>query len=91
MTDGLRNDPKKSLDWRTYRTGCPHYRVRWPVDSDTRHGEPLYQVFCTQDTPPVTAEEQQKCLTSPHHCWRLEQRPARRSPNAEPETTPNPA
>lgn len=31
----------------------------------------MYQVFCMQDTPPVTWEEQDKCLHSKHGCWRL--------------------
>ncbi len=32
----------------------------------------LYQIICLMDTPPVTPEEQQRCLHSPHHCWRLD-------------------
>lgn len=31
----------------------------------------MYQVFCMQGTPPVTWEEQDKCLHSKSSCWRL--------------------
>lgn len=72
MAEGLRDDPRTNINWRTYRTGCPQYRVRWPEDSDTRNGEPLYQVFCGMNTPPVTADEQAKCLVSHSACWRLQ-------------------
>ncbi len=91
MTEGLRNDPRTSLDWRTYRTGCPNYRVRWPADSDTRAGEPLYQVYCCLNTPPTSHEEQEQCLHSPTHCWRLVQsktNQSKRPPQAESSSQP---
>jgi hypothetical protein len=31
----------------------------------------MYQVFCLKNTPPVTAEEQEKCFRSKTLCWRL--------------------
>lgn len=31
----------------------------------------MYQVFCMKNTPPVTAEEQDKCFQSKTMCWRL--------------------
>ena len=31
----------------------------------------MYQVFCLQGTPPITAEEQEKCFRSKTGCWRL--------------------
>lgn len=31
----------------------------------------MYQVYCAMDTPPVTFEEQEKCLNSPRQCWRV--------------------
>jgi hypothetical protein len=31
----------------------------------------MYQVFCMKDTPPVTSEEQERCLRSKTCCWRL--------------------
>lgn len=34
-------------------------------------GEPMYQVFCMKDTPPVTSEEQDRCFRSKTCCWRL--------------------
>lgn len=33
----------------------------------------MYQVFCLKDTPPTTAEEQEKCFRSKTACWRLSQ------------------
>ncbi len=33
----------------------------------------MYQVFCLKGTPPVTAEEQEKCFRSKTSCWRLAQ------------------
>jgi hypothetical protein len=43
----------------------------------------MYQVFCMQNTPPVTSEEQEKCLHSRHQCWRLAEAAARkRQPRA---------
>lgn len=34
-------------------------------------GEPMYQVYCMEGTPPLTWEEQEKCLHSKTRCWRL--------------------
>ncbi len=31
----------------------------------------MYQVFCLKGTPPITAEEQEKCFRSKTCCWRL--------------------
>ena len=31
----------------------------------------MYQVFCMKGTPPITAEEQEKCFRSKTCCWRL--------------------
>lgn len=47
------------------------YRERWFPCNDVAAGEPMYQVFCMQGTPPVTWEEQDKCLHSKNGCWRL--------------------
>ncbi len=30
----------------------------------------MYQVFCMKDTPPLTWEEQDRCLHSKTSCWR---------------------
>jgi hypothetical protein len=67
----LREHPRESVNWRRYSTGCPHYRVRWFIDSDPDAGEPMYQVFCLQNTPAESWEEQEKCLESRKQCWRL--------------------
>ena len=31
----------------------------------------MYQVFCLKGTPPITAEEQERCFRSKTCCWRL--------------------
>src|SRR5215472_3969681 len=67
----VRENPRESINWRHYRTGCPNYRVRWFPESDPAAGEPLYQVYCLMDTPPVTWDEQEKCLSSSRECWRI--------------------
>lgn len=71
MTEDLREDPREHCDWRRHKNGCPHYRERWFPNSDPDAGEPMYQVFCLMNTPPTTLEEQEKCLVSRTHCWRL--------------------
>ena len=68
---GVNENPGESLNWRRHRQGCPHYRERWFALSDPEAGEPLYQVFCLMNTPPETAEEQQRCMTSRTCCWRI--------------------
>lgn len=40
----------------------------------------MYQVFCMQGTPPVSWEEQDKCMHSKTSCWRL-------AANKEPQTS----
>lgn len=64
--------------WRRHKGACPFYRENWIVsDGDTpdENGEiPLYEIYCLKDTPPVTAEEQDRCFNSPRVCWRLRQR-----------------
>ena len=71
VINSLRENPRESINWRRYRTGCPNYRVRWFPESDPAAGEPLYQVYCLMDTPPVTWDEQEKCLASSRECWRI--------------------
>ncbi|MBA3824928.1 MAG: hypothetical protein H0X24_13665 [Ktedonobacterales bacterium] len=70
-TDEIREDPHTGINWHRHPRGCPHYRERWLPDTNVWQGEPMYQVFCLQDTPPVTAEEQAKCLVSHNACWRI--------------------
>jgi hypothetical protein len=79
MTEDLREDPHTGINWHRHPRGCPNYRERWLPDTDTRKGEPLYQVFCFLNTPPTTADEQAKCLVSHTACWRLKGRAAAKS------------
>jgi hypothetical protein len=50
----------------------------------------MYQVFCLQNTPPETAEEQEKCFRSKTGCWRLaeKKRQARTAAESEREAHP---
>ena len=90
MAEGLREDPHTGINWHHHPRGCPNYRERWLPDTDTRNGEPLYQVFCFLDTPPVTADEQAKCLVSHKGCWRLANK-GRNTTHASANSTANPA
>jgi hypothetical protein len=67
----LSENPRESVNWRRHRHGCPYYRERWFTHSDPEAGEPMYQVFCLMNTPPETADEQEKCLSSRTQCWRI--------------------
>lgn len=86
MVEGLLQNPIDSVNWRRHRSGCPHFRTRWLPENDVANGEPMYQVFCGMNTPPVTFEEQEKCLASKTRCWRLAEAKGnlRRSPTAIP-------
>jgi hypothetical protein len=81
MADSLHEDPRKSVNWRMHRSGCSNYRERWFADTDAESGEPLYQVFCFLNTPPITNEEQEKCLACKQGCWRLASQSSGRSRN----------
>ncbi len=87
MAETLRDDPRTNINWRAHHAGCPHYRERWLPHSDLQAGEPLYQVFCLHDTPPVTADEQDKCLHSHNICWRLKNRRTAKEAHHAPETS----
>lgn len=60
------------VHYRRHRGACCFYRENWSTDSDA--GAPgehlLYQIICLWDTPPVTDEEQQRCLHAAGGCWR---------------------
>ena len=62
--------PSENSNWRKHKNACPFYRERWFPCNDASRGEPMYQVFCMQDTPPVTWEEQDRCMHSKNGCWR---------------------
>ncbi len=40
----------------------------------------MYRVFCAMNTPPVTGEEQEKCLHSRFVCWRLAEKATSEQP-----------
>ena len=60
-------------DWRRHKGACPNYRERWTAENEP--GDDgctlLYQVICLMNTPPVTSEEQQRCLCTTSGCWRI--------------------
>jgi hypothetical protein len=71
--------------FRRHKGACPFYRENWINSGNVRDPEQrevvLYEIYCLQDTPPVTAEEQQRCLHSPRECWRLTAHRARARAN----------
>src|SRR6478672_9221184 len=70
----IETHPSENSNWRKHKNACPFYRERWFPCNDIEAGEPMYQVFCLQGTPPETLEEQEKCFRSKTHCWRLANR-----------------
>jgi hypothetical protein len=64
-------NPAENCNWRKHKNACPFYRERWFPGNDVAAGEPMYQVFCMKGTPPITLEEQERCLHSKTCCWRL--------------------
>jgi hypothetical protein len=75
--------------FRRFKDGCPFYRENW-VNSGEAHPDAdivLYEIYCLRDRPPVTQEEQDKCMRGRHGCWRLtpDLKPPRR-PSRHPET-----
>ena len=67
----IETNPAENCNWRKHKNACPFYRERWFPGNDVAAGEPMYQVFCMKNTPPVTSEEQDRCLRSKTVCWRL--------------------
>ena len=74
LADTLEMHPAESINWRKHKNACPFYRVRWFPGNDVMAGEPMYQVFCLKNTPPVTLEEQDRCMHSKTCCWRLREK-----------------
>ena len=66
----IETHPSENSNWRKHKNACPFYRERWFPCNDVS-GEPMYQIFCLKGTPPITAEEQEKCFHSKTCCWRL--------------------
>ena len=53
---------------------CRYYREDWNVP------DALYRCYCLLEMPPVTAEEQARCMSAAAGCWRFT---ARRKRTAE--------
>jgi hypothetical protein len=75
----IETNPSESASWRRHKNACPFYRERWFPGNDIMAGEPMYQVFCMQGTPPLTPDEEDHCLHSKTCCWRLSE------PDSEPD------
>ena len=76
MAGTIETHPLENPNWRKHKNACPFYRERWFPCNDVL-GEPMYQVFCLKNTPPVTLEEQEKCFRSKTGCWRLREKQGR--------------
>ncbi|HZT07883.1 MAG TPA: hypothetical protein VFC51_12690 [Chloroflexota bacterium] len=79
-TDTIQDNP----NWRRHKGACVHYRERWsgpeePGDDGCRL---LYQIVCLMGTPPLTADEQIRCMSAARACWR------RPSPMSVPDDDP---
>jgi hypothetical protein len=69
-------------NWRRHKGACANYRERW--SSADEAGDDgcrlLYQIFCLLGTPPVSAEEQARCMATTTGCWRLKEPARKRQP-----------
>lgn len=63
-----------SINLRRFPSGCSNYRENWTVDDNSV----LYQIYCLVGDPPLTREEQEKCLASKKGCWREREASSRR-------------
>ena len=50
---------------RRHAGACRYYREDWNVP------DALYRCYCLLEMPPVTAEEQQRCMAARDGCWRF--------------------
>jgi hypothetical protein len=58
-------------NWRRHKSACPYYRERWFLEDERgEDGLLLYQSICLQNTPPLTGDEQEKCMQPRRTCWR---------------------
>ncbi len=60
--------------FRRHKGACPFYRENWINSGDADAGERevvLYEIYCLKGTPPITAQDQARCMKSAHACWRL--------------------
>lgn len=51
--------------FRRHPEGCRYYREDWTTT------EVLYRSLCLLEMPPITAEEQVRCMTARAGCWRF--------------------
>lgn len=90
LSGTIETNPSENSNWRKHKNACPFYRERWFPGNDVAAGEPMYQVFCMKGTPPITLEEQERCLRSKTCCWRLAKKQQSAAQQAAPEETPSP-
>jgi hypothetical protein len=91
LSGTIETNPSENSNWRRHKNACPFYRERWFPGNDVAAGEPMYQVFCMKGTPPITLEEQERCLRSKTCCWRLAKKQQSAAQQAATEETPSPA
>ena len=54
-----------SNNLRRHAGACRYYREDWNVS------DALYRCYCLLDMPPVTAEDQARCMSAVAGCWRF--------------------
>jgi len=61
-------------NWRRHKGACANYRERWSGGDEAGDDgcKLLYQIVCLLGTPPLTAQEQTRCMGATRGCWRLE-------------------
>lgn len=52
--------------FRRHEGACRYYREDWNVP------DALYRCYCLLEMPPVTADEQVKCMAARTGCWRFQ-------------------
>lgn len=65
----IRDQPR----FRRHQGACPFYRENWIAGDQRRsqNGEiSLYEIYCLREMPPVTVEEQHRCMLAESACWR---------------------
>ena len=92
LSGTIETNPSENSNWRKHKNACQYYRERWFPCNDVAAGEPMYQVFCMQGTPPITLEEQELCLHSKISRRRLTKKKQQASAEeVVAEETPSPA
>ena len=90
LSGTIETNPSENSNWRKHKNACPFYRERWFPCNDVFAGEPMYQVFCMKGTPPITLEEQDRCLRSKSCCWRLAKKQQATAEHSAAEETASP-